>query len=96
VSKRPIETKKRKRVARAFHKTPPAFFDLVQWLIDHKHASTRKQARTMLEEDKVWVGEVPVGTSVEARIQPDMRLKPVRYVEPFLPVELRDQVEVKA
>jgi hypothetical protein len=94
MSHRPIEDKKRRRVARQFHKTPPAFFNLIQYLIDRGHAKTRKQATAMLKDDRVLVDETPVGTSVENRLQKDMTLKPVRYVEPFLPVELRDRVNV--
>jgi hypothetical protein len=54
MSKRPIEAKQRRRVAKALRRQPvPAYFDLITWLMDHGHASTKRQARKLILAKRV-------------------------------------------
>lgn len=72
MSKRPIETKRRRRVAKALRRRPlPAYFDLVQWLVEHDYAPTKRKARELILAKRVranshvlGVKQVPVAVPV--------------------------------
>lgn len=37
------------------------FFDLVQWLVDHEHAATKRLARSMILDGRVRSDSHPIG-----------------------------------
>lgn len=54
MSHRPIEQKKRRRIAKELRREPlPARIDLVQWLMDRGHAKTKRQARELILAKRV-------------------------------------------
>lgn len=54
--------KKRRRVARKLRRQAlPVFFDLVQWLVDHEHAATKRLARLMILDGRVRSDSHPIG-----------------------------------
>ena len=53
MSARPILKKKANRVRKALRTPLPRHFDLVQYLLDHKHAKTKREAREMLVAGRV-------------------------------------------
>lgn len=62
MSHRPIEQKKRRRVARTLRRRSlPVFFDLIQWLVDHEHAATKRAARAMILAKHVRYDSHPIG-----------------------------------
>lgn len=54
MSHRPIEQKKRRRVAKKLRREPlPAYFDLVEHLTSRGHARSRREARELILAKKV-------------------------------------------
>lgn len=93
MSKRPIEQKQRRRIAKQFRRTtPPLWFDLAQWLQDHKHASTRKEAKTIILAEKVKSDSHVVG--VEQISGPHIKGKAMKIVNTTVPLELKDRLMV--
>jgi hypothetical protein len=65
MSHRPVEQKKRRRVAKQLRRRPlPARIDLIQWLLDHDHAKTRKQARELILDKRVKADSHTLGITV--------------------------------
>lgn len=86
MSARPIEQKQRKRVSKALRRQPlPAYFDLVQWLIDHDYASTKRKARALILADRVRAGSHILGMET---------LNEQRVVSPYIRVDLRPDIVV--
>lgn len=97
MSKRPPEQKKRRRVTKALRRKPLArYFDIVQWLVDHDHASTRKQARELLLADKVRSDSHPLGTRVGPVANPDGTVTTRKFVDARVPIAARDRIIVGA
>lgn len=96
MSKRPIEEKKRRRVAKRLRRTPlTAYFDAVQWLIDHGHARTRKAARELILDERLKVDSHVVGIGTDlVPVQSSMTIEEVKVVRPHLPVEQRERLIV--
>jgi hypothetical protein len=89
MSHRPIADKRRRRVARKFRQPLPTYFDLFQWLLDHGHASTRKEAAKLCLDEGVKYHDVPVGVANEPRLQPDMTIKNERVAQRYVSTEFR-------
>lgn len=105
MSKRPIEQKKRKRVAKVFRRTPlPAYIDLVQWLIDRGHASSKRQARDLILAKKVKSESHVLGVATgrlpgpQAVLETAMGKQPTlveqEYVQPYVEARLRSKITV--
>lgn len=92
MSKRTINEKRAKKLAKALRNTPPVYFDLVQWLIDHKHAPTKRAAREMLLEGRVRVGSHKVG--FEEYDNPLKKDDKIKVLTPHLRSSLRSDVLV--
>ena len=70
MSSRPIEVKKRRRVAKKLRReSPTAFFDLWQWLIDHGYARTRKEAREVILAERVRSNSHTLGITQQPVIE---------------------------
>ncbi len=68
MSRRPIEAKKRRRVARAIRSRPlPAYFDLVEWLVSREHAPTKRVAREMILAKRVRANSHVLGVGKDAK-----------------------------
>ena len=88
MSHRPIEQKKRRRVAKALRRSSlPAYFDLWTWLIQHGHAKTRKEAREVILAKRVkanshtlGVTQVPKVTEVGGSFKVETVDAAIRYV----------------
>jgi hypothetical protein len=93
MSRRPILKKKAARVRKALRAPLPRSFDLVQYLLDHKHAKTKRAAREMLVEGKVRseshiLGREKMPTLVKGEVK-------LEYVaQPYVPVEFKDKLTV--
>lgn len=67
MAKRPIRRKQANRLRKAMRRTPDQFLDPVQWLLDHRHAKTKREARVLIfagrlraESHKVGFEEIEV------------------------------------
>lgn len=89
MSHRPIEQKRRNKVAKKFRQTLPSYFDLIQWLQDHGHVRTRKEARELLLAEKVTYQDIPIGVANEPRLQPDMSIVNERVAQRYVSTEFR-------
>jgi hypothetical protein len=73
VSARPVEQKKRRRVAKAVRRQKlPAYFDLFQWLIDRGHAKSRREARELVLAKRVKADSHVIGVAEETVMTPSM------------------------
>lgn len=96
MSKRPVEAKKRRRAAKQLRKRPlPAYFDLVQWLIDHDYVSTRRQAREIILDRRVKSDSHPLGV-VKALVEQDGIAVAKDIVDPRVPVARRANIVVSS
>jgi hypothetical protein len=94
MSKRPVEAKKRRRVAKQLRRTPlPAYFDLVQWMLDHGHARTRRAAREMILARRVKSDSHPLGV-VKALVEKDGIVVAQDIVDPRVPIARRANIIV--
>ncbi len=66
MSKRPIEQKQRTRVSRAIRRTGlPARIDLIEWLLGHSYASTKKEAKEIILAGRVRAGSHTLGIGID-------------------------------
>lgn len=94
MAKRPIEAKKRRRTAKQLRRRSlPAYFDLVQWLIDHGHASTRRSARELILAKRVKSDSHPLGV-VKSLVEKDGIAVAKDIVDPRVPVARRANIIV--
>ena len=86
MSERPLLQKKAARLRKALRNTPPRYFDLVQYVVDHHRIGykrlTRRQARDMILEGKVRVDSHTVG-----RQEIDLLGQKEWVLSPYIPVE---------
>jgi hypothetical protein len=99
MSRRPIAEKQAARRRKSLRNTPPAFFDLVQWLIDHKHASTRKAARELILGGRVKSGSHVIGVEKDQQVVTRTILGAVKVerkdtVNPRVPRDIRSTLMV--
>lgn len=93
MSQRPILKKKAARVRKALRRTPPRNFDLVQYLLDHKHAKSKREAREMLVAGRVRseshvLGRAKVPTLVKGVVK-------LEYIDaPIVPINLKSNLTV--
>jgi hypothetical protein len=58
---RPPESKQRRRVAKALRREMiPARFSVVDWLMQNGHASTKREARSLIIADRVTAASHPI------------------------------------
>lgn len=94
MSKRPIEQKKRRRVAKLLRKQPlDAYFDLVQWLLDHDHARTKRAARTLILSKQVRANSHVLGVERQPVLK-DGVVTIQEVVAPYVLAELKPDVVV--
>ncbi len=99
MSKRPIDAKKRRRVAKQItRKSPPAYFDLVQWMLDHDHAHTRREARDIILAKRVRANSHILGVEKMQVERPSVpgtvRLEEQDVVAPLVSAALKPDVVV--
>lgn len=81
MSKRPINKKAANRVRKAMRNDLPSFFDLVQWLIDHGHARTVKEANELILDKRVKADSHTLGVDKTEVFTPLTALQLARGVE---------------
>lgn len=83
---------------RALTRKPlPAYIDLVQWLIDHGHAKTKKAARDIILADRVKANSHTLGVGEQPYLTADNKIKTRKVVFPHVPADLRgDLIVTKA
>lgn len=92
MAKRPVDQKKRLRVARMLRKKQnalPVFIDPVAWLLSNGHAETKREARQLIVSDRLTDGEQPVGL---AYVLKGTRL--VRVASDRVPLEIKERLQV--
>lgn len=96
MSKRPVGEKKRRRVAKALRRQPlAAHLDLVQYLLDRKHASTKGGARQLILDKRVRSDSHPLGIFTVPTLQKDGKtIKDEDHVDPWIPSDLRGKITV--
>ncbi len=95
MSKRPIELKRRRKVAKAFRQKLPAYFDVQQWLVDHKYAPSLRQAKELILADRLKYDGSTIGVSVVPYRTPDGNVKTERVAERNLEVFFRSGLSVE-
>jgi hypothetical protein len=97
VSRRPIEQKKRRRVSKALRRKPlPAYFDLVQFLIDQGHARTKRDAKAIIMARRVKANSHTLGVEKVPVVQPLGGIEDQDVLFPHVPVDVRKDVLVSA
>lgn len=81
------------RIRKALRRTPPAYFDLVQWLRDRKYARTNKEARELILAKRVKADSHALGVGEQFVYTPEGP-KMVEVVMPHVPVEFKGRVVV--
>lgn len=99
MSARPIEAKQRRKAARALRRDVlPAYFDVVQWLIDNRHAKTKREAREIVLAGRVKADSHAVGFDTFPILKKDKAGKEsieyTRQVRPHVPVKLKKDLVV--
>lgn len=96
MSRRPIEQKKRRRVAKALRRSLlPAYIDVVQWLIEHGHAKNRREAREIILAKRVQANSHTLGVG-KVNVQTATGIKEQEIVFEHVPAELRPDILVLA
>ncbi len=86
MSKRPTEHKQRRRVAKALRRQKlPAYFDLVQWLVDRNYANTKRAAKQLILAHRVRANSHVLGV---------IELGGEEVVTRYVPAELKRDVIV--
>lgn len=94
---RPIESKRARRVTRALTRKPlPAYLDLIQWLIDHGHARSRRLAREIILAERVKANSHTLGVGEQPYRTPDGKIKTRKAVFQHVPAEVRPDLTVSA
>jgi hypothetical protein len=97
MSHRPIEEKKRRRVAKAFkRKSLPAYFDLVKWLVDHGHAKSKREARDVILAGRVKSDSHTIGVEKLPWLDAAGNETEKDFVFEHVPVALRQNITVAA
>lgn len=99
MSARPIEIKRRRRAIKSLRRTPPAFFDIVRWLVDHRHANTQREAREMILAGRVKSDSHPLGILKDQTVATRTALGTVKIerkdtVNPYIPVAVKGRITV--
>lgn len=82
---------------RALTRRPlPAYFDLVQWLLDHGHARTKREAREIILADRVMANSHTLGVGEQPYQTVDGKIKMRRVVFPHVPVAMRPDLIVSS
>lgn len=84
-----------RKMRRALRRTPDAYFDLIQWLLDRDHASTRKQAKQLILDGKVKADSHVLGRGT-VPMMVDNKPQMVAVVLEHVPVALKPRVLVSA
>jgi predicted rRNA methylase YqxC with S4 and FtsJ domains len=79
---------------KAMRRTPPAYFDLIQWLRDRNYANTRKQAKDMILAGKVKADSHTLGVGQEPFIDANGQIAYRPAVMQHVPAELKPRVVV--
>lgn len=84
-----------RRVRRALRRTPDRYFDLIQWLLDHRHASTRKQAKDLILARRVKADSHALGVA-KRPVQTPNGIEEIDVILPHVPIALKERVLVEA
>jgi hypothetical protein len=87
MSHRPLNQKRAERIRKVLRTEIPVYMDLVQWLMDHRHAKTKREAREVLLAGRVTVGSHIVGVTRDGRYAPHI---PAKYRSELLVAGARD------
>lgn len=82
------------RIRKALRRTPPAYFDLIQWLRDRGYANTNKQARELILARRVKADSHALGVAPAPVRMPDGKVEMVDTVFRHVPVEVKRDVTV--
>lgn len=95
MSHRPVEAKKRRRVAKALRKVAlPRYFDLVQWLVDNKYASTKRAANQLILDKRVQANSHTLGVNQRKIINEKFEVEVRDVVAPHVLVDTRPDIIV--
>ena len=83
-----------RKARRELRRTPPAYFDLVQWLRDRNYASTNKQARDLILAGRVTADSHKLGVGKDVVFEQGVGFKEVEVVKPHVPVGFKSRVIV--
>jgi hypothetical protein len=94
--KNTLEHKKIRRLERNLRKGRlPRYIDLVQWLVDHGHATTKKQARELIWADHVLSESHPLGKAVITETDDNGKEHKYQVFQPFVPADLVKSITLK-
>jgi hypothetical protein len=85
----------RRKMRRALRKTPPAYFDLVQWLRDRGYGNTNKACRDLILAGRVTADSHTLGKGKKVVFSHDEgKFIEVDAVYPHVPILLKPRVIV--
>lgn len=93
MSSRPIRKKQANRLRKALRQTPEQFLDPVQWLLDHGHARSKREARVLILDERLRADSHKVGFEEVNERDLQGNVKQVRVVC-GVPYELRPRLLV--
>lgn len=101
MSARPIEIKQRRKVIKALRRTPPAYFDLVAYLLDRRLAPSKRVAKEMILAGRVKADSHPLGILKGQEVATPGILGSVKMevkdvVNPRIPIDLKSRISVAA
>jgi hypothetical protein len=96
MSHRSIEAKRRHKVAKAFRQKLPVRFDLIQWMLDHGHARTKREARQIILDKRVKSESHAVGVFSAPTLQRDGSIKDEDHVDPYPDIQFKSNLVVSA
>lgn len=91
--KNSVHQKKVRRLRRALQVSPPAYINLLEYMVDHGYAPTKKEATEIILAKRVRADSHPLGV---ARAYDPVLDREVEYVSPFVPAELRGRIVVSS
>lgn len=97
MSSRPVARKRAARIRKALRNTPPAYFDIVKWLVEHGFAKTNREARALLLARRVKSDSHPLGVEKVPTLvntKDGEVVQEVDVVRPHVPVERQPHITV--
>lgn len=84
-----------RKMRRALRKTPPAYFDLVQWLRDRGYGNTNKECRDLILDGRVTADSHTLGKGKKVVFNPSAgKFEEAPAVYPHVPIALKGRVIV--
>lgn len=96
MSSRNRTEKKLRRLEKMLRLTPPSYINLVEWLLDRRHAATIGEAQRLILDGKVKADSHVIGRRNVPTLGLEGKVTEVPTVMPLVPAALRSRIVVSA